>query len=87
MTRGHEATEAPLLPKVRGQFAEFLDRGSLVTLGEFPQPTGVGLRYGRTGVWREAFLDGLGIGDFRLLAQTRPPHQASDLRLFLEIAL
>jgi hypothetical protein len=27
------ATRAPLLPKVRGQFAEFLDRGSLVHLG------------------------------------------------------
>ncbi len=28
-----EATRVPLLPKVRGQFAEFLDRGSLVHLG------------------------------------------------------
>ncbi len=28
-----EATRAPLLPKVRGQFAEFLNRGSLVHLG------------------------------------------------------
>jgi hypothetical protein len=27
-----EVTQAPLLPKVRGQFAEFLDRGSLVHL-------------------------------------------------------
>src|SRR6266542_1420366 len=31
-----EATEAPLLPKVRGQFAEFLNRGSLVHLGGVP---------------------------------------------------
>jgi hypothetical protein len=30
-----EATEVPLLPKVRGQFAEFLDRGSLVHLRRF----------------------------------------------------
>ena len=30
------ATKAPLLPKVRGQFAEFLDRGSLVHLGGVP---------------------------------------------------
>ena len=30
------ATGAPLLPKVRGQFAEFLDRGSLVHLGGVP---------------------------------------------------
>ncbi len=28
----HKATRVPLLPKVRGQFAEFLDRGSLVHL-------------------------------------------------------
>ena len=34
--RGHKATRAPLLPKVRGQFAEFLDRGSLVHLGGVP---------------------------------------------------
>ena len=31
-----EATRAPLLPKVRGQFAEFLDRGWLVHLGGSP---------------------------------------------------
>ncbi len=38
---------APLLPKVRGQFAEFLDQGSLVRLGFFGLPTGVGVRYGQ----------------------------------------
>src|SRR5687768_18487157 len=38
---------APLLPKLRGQFAEFLDRGCLVHLGLLDQPTCVGLRYGR----------------------------------------
>ena len=31
-----EATRAPLLPKVRGHVAEFLDRGSLVHLGGLP---------------------------------------------------
>jgi len=41
------ATGAPLLPKLRGQFAEFLDGGSLVHLGLLDQPTCVGLRYGR----------------------------------------
>ena len=30
-----QATRVPLLPKVRGQFAEFLNRGSLVHLGSF----------------------------------------------------
>ncbi len=33
---GREVTGAPLLPKVRGQFAEFLNRGSLVHLGGVP---------------------------------------------------
>jgi len=34
--RRTEATRAPLLPKVRGQLAEFLDRGALVHLGGNP---------------------------------------------------
>ncbi len=38
---------APLLPKVRGQFAEFLDQGSLVRLGFLSLPTCVGVRYGQ----------------------------------------
>ena len=36
-----------LLPKLRDQFAEFLNEGSPVHLGIFYQPTCVGLRYGR----------------------------------------
>ena len=49
--RGSLRTEftprAPLLPKVRGQFAEFLNQGSLVHLSFLSQPTCVGLRYGQ----------------------------------------
>ena len=37
---------APLLPKLRGDFAEFLDHGSPDRLGMFYPPTCVGLRYG-----------------------------------------
>lgn len=37
---------APLLPKLRGQFAEFLNEGSPVHLGMLYLPTCVGLRYG-----------------------------------------
>ena len=37
---------APLLPKLRGQFAEFLSEGSLARLRIFSLPTCVGLRYG-----------------------------------------
>ncbi len=36
----------PLLPKLRGHFAEFLSESSLVRLGIFYPPTCVGLRYG-----------------------------------------
>ena len=36
----------PLLPKLRGQFAEFLNEGSLVRLTLLALPTCVGLRYG-----------------------------------------
>jgi hypothetical protein len=51
---------APLLPKLRGQFAEFLDGGSPVHLGMLYQPTCVGLRYGQSAAWLEAFLGSAG---------------------------
>ena len=38
--------QAPLLPKLRGHFAEFLNKGSLVRLRILSSPTCVGLRYG-----------------------------------------
>ena len=46
----------PLLPKLRGQLAEFLDEGSPVRLGLLSQPTCVGLEYERPGSSLEAFL-------------------------------
>jgi hypothetical protein len=39
-------SQAPLLPKLRGQFAEFLNEGSLARLRILSSPTCVGLRYG-----------------------------------------
>jgi len=39
--------EAPLLPKLRGYFAEFLLQDSLEHLRILTPPTCVGLRYGR----------------------------------------
>src|SRR5215470_4590211 len=47
------------------------------TLGAFSLPTGVGVRYGRNGIWLAAFLGGLGGSDFRLLAETRPSRHAT----------
>ena len=37
---------APLIPKLRGQFAEFLNNASLAHLRIFSSSTCVGLRYG-----------------------------------------
>ena len=41
-------SRAPLLPKLRGHFAEFLNDASPVGLRILSSPTCVGLRYGRT---------------------------------------
>ena len=38
--------EAPLIPKLRGHFAEFLNKGSPARLRILSSPTCVGLRYG-----------------------------------------
>ena len=48
-----------------------------LTWGEFPLPTGVGLRYGQSRIWLEAFLGGLGVDDFRPVTRTRPSRYAS----------
>jgi hypothetical protein len=45
--RSSQPNRAPLLPKLRGQYAEFLDHVSLVHLRLLASPTCVGLRYGR----------------------------------------
>ena len=47
---------ALLLPKLRSQLAEFLNEGSPVHLGILYRPTCVGLRYGHSTLWLEAFL-------------------------------
>ena len=53
-----------------------LTEGRSFTLGAFPLPTSVGVRYGRALVWPEAFLGGLGAGDFRPFARARSPRQS-----------
>ena len=54
--QGLHAAGAPLLPKLRGEFAEFLNGGSPVHLGMLYLPTCVGLRYGRPRISLAAFL-------------------------------
>jgi hypothetical protein len=60
-----QVPEAPLLPKLRGHFAEFLFHGSLEHLRLLASPTCVGLRYGRsvhspTGLFSAASSTALG---------------------------
>ena len=52
--------EAHLLPKLRCQFAEFLDQSSLERLGMLTPPTCVGLRYDHQITSLEAFLGSMG---------------------------
>ena len=47
---------APLIPKLRGYFAEFLREVSLARLSLFDSPTCVGLRYGQPGEQSKTFL-------------------------------
>jgi hypothetical protein len=53
-------TEAPLLPKLRGQFAEFLNQSSPDRLGILYLPTCVGLGYGHHVSSLEVFLGSMG---------------------------
>ncbi len=54
------SNRAPLLPKLRGQFAEFLNHGSLDRLGILYLPTCVGLGYGHLDHSLEDFLGSMG---------------------------
>ena len=60
--RGHAPSPqpAPLLPKLRGHFAEFLGHSSPDRLGILYLTTCVGLGYGRPRRSLEAFLDSMG---------------------------
>src|SRR5258708_4129060 len=59
-----------------------LTEGRSFTLGEFPLLTSVGLRYGHSAIWLEAFLGGVGRADFRPLARTRASCQGSRVAAF-----
>ena len=54
--KGLDGMEVPLLPKLRGHFAEFLNHSSLVRLGILYLTTCVGLGYGPCVCSLEAFL-------------------------------
>ena len=65
----------PLLPKLRGYFAEFLNHSSPEHLGILYLTTCVGLGYGPTRPSLEAFLDSIGSPTSPL----RAPHHLSAL--------
>ena len=70
-------TKAVLLPKLRTQFAEFLNMISLKRLGILYQPTCVGLGYGSLKLNLEAFL---GSVESIALRGQASRHQLSALR-------
>src|SRR5947208_6537241 len=67
---------APLLPKLRGQIAEFLNEVSLTRLSIFYSPTCVGLRYGQPWEHPEVFLDSCFNGSASAEASTSLPLRA-----------
>ena len=77
---------APLLPKLRGYFAEFLNHSSLVRLGILYLTTCVGLGYGPCVCSLEAFLGSIG--------SPNSPHPVMhhlwdlcDIRIYLDVVL
>jgi hypothetical protein len=63
---------APLLPKLRGHFAEFLNHSSLDRLGILYLTTCVGLGYGPQQHSLEAFLDSMGSPYFASIGYASP---------------
>jgi hypothetical protein len=82
---GHP-TGAPLLPKLRGHFAEFLNEGSLDRLGMLYLPTCVGFGTGAFPLPR-GFSRGHGLNDFPAFAGRQSPLGRYGLRISLEPAL
>jgi hypothetical protein len=72
-------SKAPLLPKLRGYFAEFLNEGYPAHLRILSPPTCVGLRYGHPLVSLEAFLDSVGSVSSPVFQQA--PHHLSGFSL------
>ena len=75
--------EAPLLPKLRGDFAEFLNEGSLERLRILSSSTCVGLRYGHPVSSLEGFLVKCA-DQFASLRTPYHPSRLTTLRICLE---
>ena len=86
LTQGEKLLGHPFFRRYGVNLPSSLTEVRSFTLGEFPRPTSVGMRYGQKGIWLEAFLDGLGSDDFRLLAQARPRGHAREIGICLDLA-
>ena len=78
---GRTTLRAPLLPKLRGHFAEFLDHESLERLGILYLTTCVGFGYGRTTASRRRFSRQHRITRFPSTVPIRPHPQAAGICL------
>ncbi len=74
---------APLLPKLRGNFAEFLNEGSPARLRILSSPTCVGLRYGHPAAWLEVFLGSMGLASSLLKFRSPSRLEIMWRRIFL----
>ena len=76
-THSRHTSRAPLIPKLRGQFAEFLNHDSLARLGILYLTTRVGLGYGRSSSSHPGFSR-----QYRIITShpNRQPHQPSPTR-------
>ena len=71
---------ALLIPKLRGHFAEFLNKGYLAHLRIFSSPTCGGLRYGRQSNYHRDFSWQYAYGQF---TGRSPPHNLSVLEAWI----
>ncbi len=73
-------SEALLLPKLRSQFAEFLNQSSLKRLRILSSPTCVGLGYGHLNNSLEVFLGSMGLTSY-VASEDLTPHHLSWLMI------
>lgn len=77
--------KAPLLPKLRGHFAEFLSKSSLERLRILSSPTCVGLRYGHHELSTRGSFLGRQLGQF--VSLRNPVHRSERVAPDLPSAL
>ena len=77
-------TEVILIPKLRMEFAEFLNQGSLERLRILSSPTCVGLQYGHLMNYLEAFLGSMGSASLRDKSLLIASRSLIRFRIYLE---